>query len=146
MSPRDLSVAWFQRIWNDGDVNAVDELAAPSARFHGLPNSNERSISGPAAFKAYASAFRRAFPDIRVRIERSVCEGNMIALHCAVTGTNTGPGLGPVATDRAVSFEGMVMARIEDGKLQEGWNCFDGATMYRQLGLAAPSGHENGNG
>jgi len=138
MSPREVSDAWFQRIWNEGDVEAVDELASPSARFHGLPHSDERSMSGPAAFKAYAHSFRQAFPDIQVRIERSVCEGDMIAVHCAVTGTNTGPGLGFPATGKAVSFEGMAMARIEAGKLQEGWNCFDLKTMLEQLGLLPP--------
>jgi predicted ester cyclase len=135
MRPREVCDAWFKRIWNAGDVEAVDELASPSANFHGLPTSDERSMAGPAAFKAYARAFRQAFPDINVQIVRYVCEGDMIALHCAVKGTNTGPGVGATPTGRAVSFEGMVIARIEGGKLQEGWNCFDSMTMYQQLGL-----------
>src|SRR5262245_48480238 len=41
MSPREVSDAWFQRIWNEGDMAAVDELASPAARFHGLPSSHE---------------------------------------------------------------------------------------------------------
>ena len=35
---------------------------------------------------------------------------------------------------RPVDFWGMVMARVRDGQLAEGWNCFDFLSMYQQLG------------
>lgn len=135
MTPHELVATWFQRIWNDGELSAVDALAAPAARFHGLPHSDDKAMAGPAAFKDYARQFRQAFPDLRVRILRSACEGELIAVHCAVTGTHDGDGLGIAPTGRAVAFEGMAFVRVADGRLQEGWNCFDALTMQAQLGL-----------
>jgi hypothetical protein len=33
-----------------------------------------------------------------------------------------------------VNFNGIVIARVVDGRLVEGWNCFDFLTMYQQIG------------
>ncbi|MGD5250458.1 ester cyclase, partial [Xanthomonas citri pv. citri] len=89
-------------------------------------------------FRTYVRFFRQAIPDIRVQVVRSVCEGDLVAIHCLVTGTHTGLGFGGTPTGKSIAFEGMAIARIEDGKLQEGWNCFDGKSMYQQLGLLPP--------
>lgn len=46
-----------------------------------------------------------------------------------------GNGLGVAATNRAARFHGMLFARIENGKMAEGWNSFDQLGMFVQLGL-----------
>jgi predicted ester cyclase len=33
-----------------------------------------------------------------------------------------------------VDFWGMCMLKVEDGKIVEGWNCFDMLSMYQQIG------------
>ena len=38
------------------------------------------------------------------------------------------------ATERPVDFWGMVMVKVRDGQLIEGWNCFEFLSMYQQLG------------
>jgi predicted ester cyclase len=45
-----------------------------------------------------------------------------------------GRPLGGDATGRPVDFYGMVIARVRDGKMVEGWNVFDFLTMYQQIG------------
>lgn len=64
----------------------------------------------------------------------------MVSTHCRVTGTHTGEGLGIAPTGKRVDFEGMTIARVIDGQIREGWNCYDFLTMYQQLGVvpAAP--------
>ena len=81
--------------------------------------------------------FRGAFADIHIDILRTVTEGEMIAVHCHVTGTHTGRELGVDATQNRVEFEGVTIARVVNGQLREGWNCFDFLTMYQQLDDAA---------
>jgi len=51
------------------------------------------------------------------------------------TGTHRGNGLGFSATNRPIRFSGMTFARIQDGKLVEGWNVFDQLGMLQQLGI-----------
>ena len=79
--------------------------------------------------------FRGAFADIHIDVLRTVTEGEMIAVHCHVTGTHTGSELGVDATRKRVEFEGVTIGRVVDGQIREGWNCFDFLTMYQQLDM-----------
>jgi len=60
--------------------------------------------------------------------------------YCRVTATHGGPGLGVAATGRPVSVHGMTMARIADGRIAEGWNCYDFLGLFQQLGMVAVAG------
>jgi predicted ester cyclase len=129
--PERVMRTWFDEVWNQGREASIDTLLAPNGVAHGLPGG---SLVGPESFRQIFSAFRGAFPDIHVAIERTVTEGEYIAVYCRVTGTHTGGGLGLAPTNRAVDFHGTVIARVTDGLLQEGWNVFDFLSMYQQLG------------
>ena len=134
-TPLEIAEEWFEHVWNRGSEEAIARLMAPSARFHGLPTPDGSGIVGPDAFKPFFRQFREAFPDIRISIERSVANGEMVALHCRVTGNHRGAGLGIAPTGNALDVEGMAMARIRDGRILEAWNCFDFLALYGQVGL-----------
>ena len=73
------------------------------------------------------------FPDIRVAVERTITEGDLVAAHCRVTGRRAADARGAPGT--AVEFWGMCIARVRDGKIVEAWNSFDFLALYQQLGL-----------
>jgi predicted ester cyclase len=123
--------AWFDEVWNQGTDAAIDKFFAPTAIAHGLPGGD---LIGPQGFRQVFTAFHGAFPDIHITIERSVSEGDFVAVFCRVTGTHTGPSLGLAPTSRKMAMCGAVFARVSGGQIQEGWNCFDFLTMYQQLG------------
>jgi steroid delta-isomerase-like uncharacterized protein len=134
MTNRDLVTAWFDQVWNDGDEAAIDSMMGPQTRFHGL-NPDGSPVVGPAGFKPFHRQMRQAFPDIHFELRRIISEGDQVACHCVVTGTHTGPGLGPTPTGAAVRIEGMAVATVRDGRLAEGWNFFDFVTLYQKVGL-----------
>jgi steroid delta-isomerase-like uncharacterized protein len=134
MTNRELVTMWFDQVWNAGDESAIDRLMAPAAKFHGLAPDGG-AVVGPEGFKPFYRQMRQAFPDIRMRILRIISEGDSVAVHCAVSGTHRGPGLGPKITGSAVAIEGMAVATVRDGQLQEGWNFFDFMTLYQKVGL-----------
>ena len=133
-SPAEVLRSWFARVWNDGDESAIDELYAPTAVAHGLATSGP----GPEGFKPFFRAFRSAFPNIRIEVTHTVCEGDLCTVHCRVTATNTGTLMDAAATNRPVEFTGMTMARVVNGQIVEGWNSYDFLAMYQQLGLEPP--------
>jgi len=126
---------WFEHLWNQKREDTIDRLLAPGATVDGLP----APIRGPEGFKPFYRAFRDAFPDIRVEVVRTITEGNMVAAHCQVTGRRA-PDAGG-APGAPVEFWGMVIVRVDDGKIAEAWNSFDFLGLYQQLGLmpAAPA-------
>jgi steroid delta-isomerase-like uncharacterized protein len=133
-APADVMRTWFEEVWNQGREATIDRLLAPDGVAHGLPGGDVR---GPAAFRDVFHAFRGAFPDIRIVVERMVTEGDVVAVYCRVTGTHTGSSLGIPPTGQRVDFNGVVFARVADGLVHEGWNCFDFLTMYQQMGVVA---------
>ena len=123
---------WFDEVWNEGRVDAIDELLAPDSVVHGLGDGQMR---GAAAFKPFHAAYRDAFPDVRIEIEDMVEEGDKVAFRWTGTASHRGQGLGFAATNRRVRFQGMGIIRVRNGKLVEGWNTFDQLGMLQQLGV-----------
>ena len=77
---------------------------------------------------------RNALGDLEVKVLRTVVQGDMVAAHCHVVARHVGEALGGPPTGKPVEIFGMAIVRVADGKLVEGWNCFDFLTMYQQLG------------
>ena len=121
---------WFEEVWNKGRADAIDEMLATDAVVHGLGSG----VTGPAEFKAFHSAYRNAFPDVTIRIDDIVAEGDIVAARWSGTGTHRGGGLGFAATGRGIQFSGMLFVRVQNGRLVEGWNNFDQLGMLQQLG------------
>ena len=126
---------WFEEVWNKGRASAIDEMLTSGAVVHGLG----ADLSGPAEFKAFHAAYRDAFPDIALHVDQLVAEGALVAARWVGSGTHTGNGLGVPATGKPVHLTGMVLVRVEEGKIAEGWNNFDQFGMLQQLGLAPTS-------
>lgn len=126
-----LVVHWFEEVWNKGNVDAIDDMMTPACLVHGLGPTPQT----PADFKVFHAGYRNAFPDVKIVVEHMVAEGDSVAARWTAKATHLGPGLGVAATNRPAQFHGMLFARIENGKLVEGWNSFDQLGMLVQLGL-----------
>lgn len=136
MSTEDVSFVhrWFDEVWNKGREEAIDEMFADGAIAHGLTDAGGNELCGPAGFKPFFHSFRQAFSDLQVTVEDVVVDGDKMAARCTVKGRHAGEGIGLAATDQPVTFTGMCMLRIKDGKIVEAWNNFDFLTMFQQLG------------
>lgn len=131
---------WFEEVWNKGRAEAIDEMFDSDGVAHGLTDENGNELCGPEGFKPFFESFRKAFPDLQVKVEDTVVEGDKIAARCTVIGTHAGDGLGLAATNKRVEFAGMTIVRVKDGKIAEAWNNFDFMGMFQQLG---PSAEDN---
>lgn len=131
MTPDAVVREWFREVWDEGREEAIDRLMAPDARVHGL---SPQGIQGPEAFKPYFRTMRAALGDLEVKVVQTVVEGDRVAAHCHVIARHVGDALGGAATNRPVDFYGITIARVRDGRIVEGWNCFDFLSMYQQLG------------
>ncbi len=140
ITPDALIRQWFEQLWNQGNEATIDALMASDALIHGLPSPDGQAIRGAAGFKPFYQALHTAFPDLRVEVVRTITEGDLVVAHCHTTGTHRGATLGFAPTNRKADFWGVTIARVKDGMLVEGWNCFDFLTCYQQLGVIAMPG------
>jgi predicted ester cyclase len=77
---------------------------------------------------------RAALPDVQIHIRDMVVEGERVAVRVVLEGTHAGDGLGTKATNRRVQVAGIVIVRIVDGRIVEGWNSWDQLGLLQQLG------------
>ena len=124
---------WFEEVWNQGNVDAIDEMLADDAVINGFNDEKGKALCGCEAFKGLQQMFLPAYPDLKVTIEDSLTAGDKIAVRCHVRATHTGKGLGIEATNKPIDFTGMGIARVKDGKIVEAWNEFDFMKMYSQV-------------
>jgi len=136
-APEAVVREWFEQLWNQKKIDTIDRLFASDGIAHGLSGE---VMKGPEGFRAFYNSFSEAFPDIHIEVLRAIVQGEFVVTHNRVTGMHTGHTLGVAATGRPVVFEGMTIVRVIDGKIVEGWNCYDFLSMYQQLGVAAPLG------
>lgn len=123
---------WFDEIWTKGRLDAIDELLTPDAIIHGLGEPG-RNAEGHAPFKAFVSMFQSSFCGIRVTVDQTVEEGDMVASRWTAHMTHTGPDLGVPPTNRKVQVSGMSMGRFRDGRMIEGWNSWDQMGLMTQI-------------
>jgi len=130
-TPDGIARQWFKEVWDEGREEAIDRLLAADAVVHGLSTS---PMIGIAPFKELFRTFREALGDLAIVVERTVVEGDTCASYCRVTGRHVGHALGGPPTGNPVAFSGIAITRMRDGRIVEGWNCFDFLTMYQQIG------------
>ena len=122
-----------EELFSGGKLDVADEVYAPS--YVGHDPSNPEEVRGLQAAKQAAADYRRAFPDLRVTVEDLIAEGDKVAARLRVRGTHLGDLNGIAPTGRRVDFTGIVISRVEGGRIAEDWANFDDLGMMRQLGV-----------
>ena len=84
---RRATLEGFERMFNQGDLDYVDEALAPGAVDHQEPDGTDFA----AHLKHVISTLRTAFPDLHFDVHELVCEGDSVACRSTMTGTHQGP-------------------------------------------------------
>src|ERR671910_2614793 len=69
----------------------------------------------------FAAVFFEGLPDLTHPLVELIAEGDKVAFRCQYQGTHTAEFMGIPATGRKVSFEGIGVMRVADGKVAEFW-------------------------
>ena len=132
-----MHVADYEQRWveglNRGDLAVADETFASDCVIHitGSPRP-EMSVE---EFKQMVTGLLAAFPDLHFTIEDQITSGDKVVSRWTAEGTNTA-ALGDVPpTGRRVHVDGLILDRLENGKVVERWEQWDQMAMMRQLGL-----------
>ena len=115
---------------SQGRLEVIDEAFAEAFVDAGHP---ERG-GGPASVKAHVREMRTRFPDLQVRVEDLVVEGDLAAARLVTSGTHGGAFAGLAPTGRFVRWDGFVLRRFEHGRIVQQWTRFDMLGLLRQLG------------
>lgn len=125
---------WFQEVWNEGRIQTIHDLLAADGVARGQ-RGGDSEIRGPEEFAKFVREIRGAFPDVKLKVEDIFGVGDKVVLRWSATMTHSGDALGMPATGKLVRSHGITIARIENGKIVEGWDNWDQLGMLEQIGV-----------
>jgi steroid delta-isomerase-like uncharacterized protein len=133
------AVIWrfIAAIWHQGQFEAIDEVIAPTYVHHTSHTAGDggQEVHGPDGVRGTVSAWRSAFPDLHFTLEDLLIEGDKVATRWTCRGTHQGVFRGIAPTGKRVTFTGMTLYRIAQGKIVEQWTVEDGISLHQQLGI-----------
>jgi steroid delta-isomerase-like uncharacterized protein len=130
MSTPRLVKAFYERIWNVGDLSAATELLSDDFLFRG---SLGDELQGREAFKNYVRSVRTALADYRCEILECVTEGKHAFAKMRFLGVHVAPFRGHLPTGRAVNWLGAALFRFNDQSIVDLWVLGDLASLDAML-------------
>jgi steroid delta-isomerase-like uncharacterized protein len=121
-----------EEVFNKRNLAAVDEFITPDQVDHSLPPGLPRTREGT---RQAIGMTLTAFPDLNLKVEEMIAEGDKVVTKYTTCGTQRGAFGSLPPTGKRVAVSGIVIARIEDGKIAEQWGLDDRLAMLQQLGV-----------
>jgi steroid delta-isomerase-like uncharacterized protein len=128
------------RRWVEGfnmeNLTIAEEIIAPTYVMHDLhvPHLGR----GPESYKKHIMSTHEAFPGLKLTVQDVFAAGDKVALRWVARGTHAGTLLGIAPTGKSVVIEGVLIAHIADGKIEEGWTYWDALGTVQQLAVIEP--------
>ena len=114
---------------NKKDLSILDEVISPDFF------DPTFQLRGPESYKQFETAFFKGFPDWVETIDDIVAEGNTVWVSFTGTGTHKGEYRGLAPTGKKVTFRGVQIWHIVDGKVVSKDSIIDLLEALKQLGI-----------
>ena len=107
---------YVEEIENTGDVSNIREFIAEDYTevYEGV-----RHQIGVKGAKDHVLGVRRVYPDLKLTIENQISEGEWVVTCYSVTGTFENEWFGMKPTGKPITYSGVNVDRIQDGKIVE---------------------------
>ncbi len=119
--------------WGKGDFETFKGFLAPDAVYFS-PSISSKPISREEQIEM-GKILRKCFPDINWSMEELIAEGDRVITRWVFRGTHEGEFMGIPATGNKVEVSGIIISRIENGKVIEDREEIDQLGMMQQLGM-----------
>jgi steroid delta-isomerase-like uncharacterized protein len=132
--------ALVRRYFEDAPHNpdACDEIFAPSFRFHTIQRAAitpQVVESSPEEEKAAYAWLKTVWGDGGITIDEMMAEGDRVMVRWTARGTHQGEYQGLPPTYKQVTYSGINIFRIADGRIAKVWDIFDRLWLWQQLGV-----------
>ena len=133
---KEASRQLYVEVFGKGNFAVADDLMRADVLSHG-PGSP--AAIGTDGIKRQAALLRAAIPDLDVKLEDQLAEGDRVASRWSATGTFRGELRMPTGTippnGKPIAFTEIRVDRFVDGKIAESWFIPDRFTLWQHLGL-----------
>jgi steroid delta-isomerase-like uncharacterized protein len=103
---------YFEEIINQGRWESWDKYFQRQIEFNGR-------LIDKAEFQRLVVSFKASYPDFTISVVEQIAEGDRVVSRVTCRGTHLGPDEGIPATGKEVTYRGVAIDRIKDGKVVE---------------------------
>ncbi|MEM9552483.1 MAG: ester cyclase [Pseudomonadota bacterium] len=128
MSKAEMLQNWYDEVWVEGDLTAIEKYFAPDTQAVGVIQNFQMGIDD---FRDLVFAMRNMVDSLTVKVAKAVENGDWLAGLIQVNATVKDTGA-------PVEVFGQVMARVEGDKFVETYNQFDFIGFFEQTGQMPP--------
>ncbi|HSZ16797.1 MAG TPA: ester cyclase [Terracidiphilus sp.] len=123
---------FIEDVINQNRLDRADDLVQEDfVELDPLPGQQQ----GREGLKGILASMRTAFPDIHWTIHEMVSEGDKVVSRFHWTGTHRAPFVGIPATGKSVLVHGVVIDRLEQGRMADSRILMDTLSLMQQLGV-----------
>ena len=119
--------------WSKGDMSAVDDAIDPGYRRHQpnmvVPVESEKDL------EQLIGLYRAGLPDLDIRIQHIVAEGDRVVTRVICRGTHNGELAGIPPTGKSLEFTASDIFEMANGKVVESWHNVDDLGLLQQIGV-----------
>ena len=137
MTETEKIVRIFHESWDMRDPDRGATVIADDCQFEDIARGEQQI--GPEAYKINYYRWREAFPEGECKVINVIVQDNWAVVEYVNRGTHSGTlrsSLGTFEpTGRSVEVRYCSVMRVENGKVVEGRDFYDSATIARQLGV-----------
>ena len=107
---------YIEEVVNTGDVENIATFISPG---YVEVYNNTRYVLGLEGAKQHVRGVRAAYPDLQLRVEQQIAEGDWVVTRITARGTHRGTWLGMKPTGKTVAFTGVNIDRVVGGVIVE---------------------------
>jgi len=126
---------WFEDLFTRGDLSAVEELVTADFAAYGT-GGDGRTIEtrGPGAFREWLRWYLSTFTDREWTVHDTISEGDKVVARYSGWATYRGGLLDIPSGEQRVRETGILIYRIEGGKVAAIWSEMSDLQVMMQLG------------
>jgi len=126
----------WEEVWHQGQLSRIVELFTTDFVRH---DPGGRELHGIDQNRQFIRSMRAAFPDVHYTVEDQIAKGDKVVVRYRFQGSHLGAFQGMPPTGKQVTYTGILIYRIADGKIAEQWTELDLLGFLRQLGVLPSS-------
>ena len=123
---------FYETVINRQNTVIANSLMTEDFKMHDPPPGYEGTRDGTKKF--FMELFK-AFPDMKLKVDQMVNEGDMVAVRVSGGGMHKGAFMGMPPSNKKINMNGMEIWRVTGGRVAESWGVWDTAGMLQQLGV-----------
>jgi predicted ester cyclase len=127
---------YIEVVSNQGKADQTSRYLSPHFQTHSLhENPQPVGATAPKDMTEAVIQTQEAFSNSHKSIDDIFAAGDQVVVRYTFTGLNSGPFMGEAPTHKEITYAGIDIYQVVDGKITEMWYVWDRLGLYQQLGI-----------